>query len=366
MRIAYCVHGYGRGHATRSECILRAFAPEHELLVLAGHHAYDALRDEFPTVEIPCLLFAYGTRGRLSRRATTTRNLPFVLDFLVGGPRRQKVERLLTDFAPDLVISDAEPFGLHAAQHLGIPNISFDHFGVMAHLELDLPPFDRAHAYFDRWFYRLLIGQPDQMIVSSFYTAPVRDPRVRLVRPLLRDEVLAQRPEPGEHLLVYLNKAEQQLTPQVRHALHAVGSPIRLYGLGARPAEGPIDFRPFGGAPFVADLARCRAVVSTAGNQLVGEAAHLGKPMLVMPEDTVEQRLNAREMVKLGLGEQTTFAALTGRRIRAFLDRSHLYTSRLDRASWDGTAEAVRLISSVVPPSASGWRPAGATAGAAA
>jgi hypothetical protein len=48
--------------------------------------------------------------------------------------------------------------------------------------------------------------------------------------------------------------------------------------------------------PFLEDLAGCRAVISTAGNQLIGVALYLCKPVCVMPEacvECVEQRLNA-------------------------------------------------------------------------
>ena len=37
-------------------------------------------------------------------------------------------------------------------------------------------------------------------------------------------------------------------------------------------------------------------MVSTAGNQLATEACYFGKPLLVMPEDCAEQRLNARQV----------------------------------------------------------------------
>ena len=45
------------------------------------------------------------------------------------------------------------------------------------------------------------------------------------------------------------------------------------------------------------------AVVSTAGNQLVGEALYLGKPVLVMPERVnFEQAINAHYLEQSGAG----------------------------------------------------------------
>ena len=68
-------------------------------------------------------------------------------------------------------------------------------------------------------------------------------------------------------------------------ALAACGREVRVYGLGAQPsASGNLRFLAVDERRFMEDLATCTAVVSTAGNQLVGEALYLGKPVLVMPE----------------------------------------------------------------------------------
>src|SRR5262249_51453416 len=156
-----------------------------------------------------------------------------------------------------------------------------------------VPSRDRLRWFRDVYAYRLVVGRPDRVIVSSFYSAPVRSPKVRLVGPVLRREVLRMRPTRGDFLLAYLNQGESQLVPRVERALRSLDIPVVLYGCGGRGKDGNIDFRAPAHMGFLEDLAACRAVFSTAGNQLVGEAIHLGKPMLVMPEHTVEQRVNA-------------------------------------------------------------------------
>ncbi len=48
MRIAWAVHGYGRGHATRVSALLPALSERNELLLFAGGDAYDLLAREWP------------------------------------------------------------------------------------------------------------------------------------------------------------------------------------------------------------------------------------------------------------------------------------------------------------------------------
>jgi UDP:flavonoid glycosyltransferase YjiC (YdhE family) len=89
MRILYGVHGYGRGHATRTLAVLPHLAARHHVLILAGGDAYQTISPAYQVVRIPTLAFAYnqgpGPRRR-SNRQTLRRNLPAVLDLLWQGP----------------------------------------------------------------------------------------------------------------------------------------------------------------------------------------------------------------------------------------------------------------------------------------
>ena len=73
-----------------------------------------------------------------------------------------------------------------------------------------------------------------------------------------------------------------------------VGSPYtylastQLAGLRARTGV-DIEYRPLSNTQFVADLSSCRAVFATAGNQLISEAMHFGKPLNFSSQDTYPQ-----------------------------------------------------------------------------
>jgi len=344
MRIAYGVHGYSRGHASRAAAVLGSLAEHHEVRIYAGGDAHDFLSKHFAVTRIPSLGFTYDRRGRLSKSRTFLDNLPRALDLFGGGAQLAALIQEMRGFGPQVVISDAEPWTLRAARALGIPRIGFDHFGVMVYCRVPMPLRDRLRSAFDRALYRAFIGRLDRVLVSSFYDAPPRSDAVRVIGPLLRDAVHQVPPQDGAHLLVYLNNGAQQLTAALERALHALGCEVRLYGAGRVGREGNVVYRPPGNRSFLRDLASCRAVVSTAGNQLVGEALHYGKPLLVAPEATVEQRMNARAVARLGVGEETTFAALDAARIRAFLASVPRYAAATRRHRQDGRQEALTLL----------------------
>lgn len=353
MRVAYGIHGYGRGHATRALAVLPQLASQHDVAVFAGGDAYSTLwpeccgggeRIRARLNRIPTLGYYYGNRRTRSNMETLRRNLPSVVDLVLRGPAYGMIADELRDFRPDVVIADAEAWTGRIANDLRLPLISFDHFGVMVYCRPPIAWYERAERRFDAIVYQTLMGRPDHVIVSSFYDAPPRRADVTLVGPLLRTEVQRAAPRRGEHLLLYLNKGQHQFTPRVESAVREAGLPVRIYGTERRDMDGNLSFRPMSNLPFVEDLASCRAVISTAGNQLVGETIHFQKPILVMPEDCVEQRLNAAAVERMGIGMRTAHRTLTAEIIRQFLANEACYQSRIASVKRDGRREALDAL----------------------
>src|SRR5262249_19742283 len=153
----------------------------------------------------------------------------------------------------------------------------------------------------------------------SFFDAPPRQPGVKVVGTLPRAAVRRLTPRRGEHLLVYLNRGQDQLHEGVVRSLDELRCPVHIYGTPRRGRAGRLAFLPPSDLPFLEDLAGCRAVISTAGNQLVGEALALEKPVLVFPECCAEQRMNALAVERLKIGMRAAFRDLTADTIRTFL-----------------------------------------------
>jgi uncharacterized protein (TIGR00661 family) len=345
MRIVYGVHGYGRGHATRTLAILPHLIPNHQLLIIAGGDAYSAIWPDFPVTRIPTLGFAYGRgSGQRSTWQTLRRNLSAALDLIWRGPVFEMVRDIVRDFAPDVVISDAEAWTHQVAAALRIPRISIDHIGIMEYCRPPIEWHDRLEAKLDTLCYRMLMGSPDRAIVSSFYPAPPRRPGVCVVGTLPRPAVSNLSPHRGDYLLAYFNRGELQLSGRILKALEETGCPIHIYGTERRGRQGALTFLPLSSLPFLEDLAGCRAVISTAGNQLMGEAIYLGKPVLVMPECCVEQRLNAAAVERLGIGMRVQQRRFTAQRLREFLDRIDEFAANMLQHVRDGRAETLAAL----------------------
>lgn len=344
MRIVYGVFGYGRGHATRAQVVLPELMRQHEVLLLAGDDAYDALSPEYPVVRIPTLAYIYKPDGTQSVYGTFKRNASVVSDALFHGTRFRQIRDVVREFKPHLAIADAEPFTHTTCSALKIPRISLDHFGVMVYCKPPVPWHDRVRLLRDQLTYRSLMGTPERVIVSSFFDAPPRYPEVHRVATLLRDEVTSVRPKKGEHLLVYLNRGEHQLTPRVEEALQNAGAPVVFYGSPRRGVDGNIIFRAPGNRSFVEDLSRAIGVVSTAGNQLVGECIYFGKPMLVMPESVLEQRMNATALVNMGLGAQVPHEDFGVGELKRFFERLPDYRENMKSVVCDGRPEVLATL----------------------
>lgn len=344
MRIVYGVHGYSRGHASRAGTVLSELVKQHEVMIFAGRDAEKILSEQYTINSVPVLAYEYTDRGKISFVKSLKHNLPILVDLARHGRQFNRVKALIKAFDPDLVISDAEPFTNRVSRSLQLPLVSFDHFGIMVHCRVPLRWQDRLRSWIDRTAYQTLLGRSDKQLISSFYDAPPRTSNVQLIGPLLRDEVFRVKPSQGDHLLVYFNNGSYQITPEVADTLRSLDLPMRVYGTTFTGRDGPIDFRPTSNQAFLEDLASAKAVISTAGNQLVGEATYYGKAMLVLPEDTVEQRMNASAVERLGIGQQISWREFKPAVVRRFLARVPEFTAQARAASRDGRADALMIL----------------------
>ena len=346
-KICYAVSGEGRGHATRARTVIEELWPEHEIVLYAPDQAFDLLephyRDTSVSVrKIPGLQFDYTPEHRLDYPATAYG----AIRYLLALPRL--VRQLTTELEeerPDLVITDFDPALPRAAWRCGIPYLSLDHQHFLTTYDLSSLSFElKAHAAFMATCSRFYYSRQIHTVVSSFYFPPLRQglERVTQIGVLLRPEIRDATPTEGDYLLAYLRRS---VNPNVLRALADCGMGVRIYGLGERPAEGRLTFHGIDVLGFAKDLAGCRALISTAGNQLIGEAQYLGKAVLAMPETgNREQQINAHFLRASGAGEAAELETLDAERVRAFLDRTESLASRIDRERLCGNPKALAII----------------------
>ncbi|MDA1200944.1 MAG: glycosyltransferase [Planctomycetota bacterium] len=349
-RIAISLCGEGRGHATRISTLIERLESDHEMLVYTSADAVAFLRSQLaghPRVrleEIPGVVFQY-TGGRLD----VMRSIAVGLDYQARqlGPLVDRMIGDLDAFSADLAITDFEPALPRAAGRLGIPLISIDHQHFLLAYDLDTLPWSlQWNAWFMSHAVWMYVTEAADTVVSAFFRPPLRRgwEHVVQVGPLLRREILTARPRDEGFVLSYLRRH----TPfSAVESLADCGLPVRIYGLGEREPVGTISFHAIDEQRFVEDLAGCRCLVSAAGNQLIGEALHLGKPMLVLPEQAhSEQLMNSHFLASMGCGEFHLLEDISPQRVQAFLGRLESFHPALAsvRGRMDGTDDVLRVI----------------------
>lgn len=348
--IFYSMAGEGRGHAARVNTLVEQLRHDHKLILFAPGEAHDFLEPlycrHWPQVEvrrIPGMAFHY-TRGRLDLAKSICRGLSYLrqLPNVVRG-----LCRAIDEERPVLAITDFEPALPRAARAMGVPILSLDHQNFLLSYDLSsLPWMLRQQAWLLGLAVRAYCHWQDATVVSAFYRPPLKRGREHVIQvgPLLRREVRQARPERGEYVVSYLRKN----TPRrVLEMLNECGRPVRVYGLGKRAAEGRLTFRAIDPRRFIDDLAGCAAAIGAAGNQSLGEALYLGKPVFALPEGNHhEQLINAHFLRQMGAGDFAPIERASGGALRRFLHRLDDYyaATSLLVGKLDGTAAALAVI----------------------
>jgi UDP-N-acetylglucosamine--N-acetylmuramyl-(pentapeptide) pyrophosphoryl-undecaprenol N-acetylglucosamine transferase len=298
-RIHYYVHGRGMGHATRTRPVVRALlARGHRVDVFAGSGAVDLLRAAgFCCEEVASLppKPSLCTLSLLARRVASA----------LGAIARDR---------PALVISDGDHPALLAAGLMRLPGIAVGHGLVFSHCVR--PSWAPRLAWWREAAKARISSYPASTHVAvNFVPLPTRSARTRLARPTLElDPVDAGSCEPGEHPVVcyFRDGCAESLVALVRAASHA---PVELFGcMDAASAARRIN-RP----EFVRALASAKAVVSSAGSQLISECVALQVPIFAIHDARDdEQRINVAMLKAWQLGDGSERDASSLQRLRAF------------------------------------------------
>lgn len=350
-RVFYSMAGEGRGHATRARAVVEMLRSEHEITLFAPEMAYALLSEAYADTDVRVrrlagLRFHY-RKNRLSYPKTVweslgyVRRMPWVL---------RSLQQRIASEKPDLCITDFEPLLPRAARAEKVPFISFDHQHFLAVSDFaDLPPSLRWRAealgHFTRWFYR---GQR-ATIVSSFYSPPIKRglKNVAQVGVMLRPEVLAAQSADEDHVLVYLRRFPHA---GLIDALRRTGREVIVYGVGQQESQAGVHFREIDERGFLADLASCHALVCNAGNQLVGEALYLRKPVLAIPEaGNLEQLINAHYVRRTGGGDWLDADRVSGSAVKQFFAKTDQLRSQINPEHVRGNEAAVEIIQQQLP-----------------
>lgn len=361
MRILYGVVGEGMGHATRSRVVIDHLSRHHDVQVVVSGRAHDYLKaresDRLGVNRIWGLSIVYEDNEVRNLRTF----LSNVTTGLAGGvPKNVKAYFDLTEkFRPEVVVSDFETWSYLFGKLHGLPVVSLDNIQLLN--RCGHPPEVLAGHEADYLVAKGVVAAKlpgaFHYLITSFVFPEIVKPRTSLHPPVLRPEILAARPEPGEHLLVYQTSTSNAALPEL---LKGCGRECRVYGLRrdltAEVVEGNLRYRPFSEPGFIEDLRTAHAVVSGGSFTLMSEAVYLHKPMLSVPvKKQFEQILNGRYLERLGYG--LTGQELTAARLGELLERAGEFQRNLARYRQDGNADLLAKLDEVLAAAAAGGRP---------
>lgn len=315
-RVVFVVQGEGRGHLSQAlamQRLIKSFGLE-LVAVFVGRSSVRQLPDYFvdhldvvhEEFQSPNFLTDKNNQGirvaysiwlsalRLPRYIATSR----------------KLAKKINALAPDVVINFYDPLvGLSQLfVKIKAPILSIAHQYMVMHPQFKMPKKPIG----DRMGLRLLtyisqIGSAEKLALS-FYEFPNIEKRgLRVVPPLLRENVLKARTSNGDFILVYvLNSgyADEIIQWQAAHKdviVHCFWDRWEMENPYS-PQEN-LYFHHLSGSQFIERMANCKAFVTTAGFESVCEAMYLGKPAAMVPvKGHYEQKLNSYDAVLAGAG----------------------------------------------------------------
>lgn len=337
-RIIYGVHGTGHGHAIRALTVARHFAA-HEFLFLSHGAGAAILRPEFPVRESPCLVTVV-RRHRVDGLATAYENL---LILRQSRAIVRELQKIIADFKPDAALSDYDFFLPRVCRRLGLPCLSLDHQHIISAGGHRVPPRQMPDYLLTRGIIELLFSVADGFLATSFFRpAKPGAHRVRVVPPLLREQVLACAPQSGAHVVAYQGyETFRRFFP----LLQTIPRPVRVYGFNREDRQGNLEFKKNSETGFLEDLASCSYLICGGSHTLLSEALYLGKPVLSFPiAGAFEQFLNALYLERLGYGRKLDRLDPAPTIIPAFEARLADFRQAIGRGQFCGNAEIYQLL----------------------
>jgi len=320
IRVAYSCAGEGFGHAARLVALAPLLEERYEMYYFVPEGLKRFITGKLPRfTSYPLPHFSFVKKeDRVQWFATFLKTIPQLIHF---GKEVETLEIMLQKLGIQAVLSDYDPYLAWAGKRAGIPVLQINHPGIISRT-FPLNPFLWIPALVSIF----LEGPWTERIHVSFFHGDVG--------PLFRPSLFKHSLRDEGYILVNLKPAYRE--PVLRVLRGMKGIQYRVF--------------PSKDGNFEEALAGCTAVLSSAGHQIISEALHLGKPILVIPQKgQYEQQLNARMLRKTNKGTFTTLSRLK-KDLPAFLSRLdvHRNVSTLPKGFTleDGTGDLLRRIDS--------------------
>lgn len=350
MKILFVVTGVGYGDAIRSHAIINEFVkqdPSIRVMIAAYDNSYAYFKGKYPLIRIS----GYKMRGM----SLKFKVLPFIANNYVlpytWMSVSLKLKKLVSNFNPDVVISDFEPVGIILGKLLKKPSVSiFSYdpvlFKEFKHknnkLRLEALFFERLYNSSDLTIIPSILGRKESK--KYVYVGPIvatKPSDLPSDKKLMKKLKLKRKP-----ILVMLGGSSWGINLARRISSRVAkhfDEDFIIFGSHVKISRRKnIKYYPFK-KNFVEYLKVSKGVITLGGNLTLSECVVYKKPMLIFPiKDHVEQILNAYSlrniaMVKYDLkGLKRTF--------ESFLKNLNFIKSKIPKVEASGSREVVEVI----------------------
>ena len=315
MKFMFIVQGEGRGHMTQAIAFANLLGTEgHELVgVVVGKSSRRRIPDFFirevkaPIHEVESPNFECDRSSKKILIKKTLWKNSLRLPTFWGSLK--KIDQRVQETQPDVILNFYDLLG-GFYNFLFRPNAHFwviGHQYLIHHPEFPFVPNKAVDkALFQINTYLTAIGA-DERLALSFLPKENSTATIRVVPPLLRQEVKQLVPKDGDFYLAYM--VNPGYAEEVIHfARQNPNLQIKAYWDKRDAAEtefrlANLSFHQVNDQTFLQDMAACKGLVCTAGFESVCEAMYLGKPVMMIPvAGQYEQACNALDAAASGAG----------------------------------------------------------------
>ncbi|MBO4738560.1 MAG: glycosyltransferase [Bacteroidales bacterium] len=306
MKFLFVIQGEGRGHFSQAIALQQKLQVNgHEVeQVLIGKSPFRKIPD-YVTLSFKDKIQCFDSPNFLPTKRYTPLLLSIVYNlwhakryfaamrFLKNAINQSKADRVINFYEPMLGLT-------YKRYAIAKPMICIAHQYAYLHKEYVFPKCFVLRKYFLKRLTQITAWGAMRKIGLSFENMPdVPQQNLYIIPPLLRQDILNAKSEniaQKDYYLVYLlNDGFLQDFEN-----HVLKSDIIVFSAQESISKNPrIHFQKMADQAFVNALLSAKAVVTTAGFELVAEAMFLDKPLLLIPVN-FEQKTNAFSAQKVG------------------------------------------------------------------
>lgn len=343
--IFYSMCGEGLGHCARAMAVMEHM-PQHDFYVFTYGDGFKYLQEN-PLPNMKQVFEINGMSfGMKNGSVDFINTIQSAIKLSHNGHKRNKkfMLELAGQLNPKMAIVDWEPSLPRAAKTLDIPVVSVDSQHKFRFDDMKgFPWWLKVYSFFAGLFCGIMVPNAKHHVLCTFQSDLIeRKKGVTLAQCLIRKNIASIPKVLGDSLLVYVR--QEEIARKMLDSILKSDTPVRpiiCYGVRLDNEYPQVTFRDRSYMQFAYDLANCKAVFTTAGIQLVGEARYYGKPSFVVPiPGQYEQSVNGRYVDVLKLGTCVPMHKLTPQSVTDFLNT---YNEGIP-ASENGVHDVIRVV----------------------